>query len=698
MEKQQATVLLQRILNDNSAQFREGQWEAIDLSANKNKKLLLVQRTGWGKSIVYFLATKILRESGKGITLIISPLLALMRNQLEAAKVIGITAATINSSNTGEWNSVISEIHANKIDALLISPERLANDDFIENVIVPLSDKIGLFVVDEAHCISDWGHDFRPDYRRIANVLKRVPANMPILATTATANNRVVKDIESQLPGIEIMRGSLSRKSLYLQNIVLPDQSKRLAWLAENLPKIPGTGIIYALTKRDADTVSGWLKKNNINAEAYYSDVTNDNSDDINSYRMELERRLLNNEIKALVATSALGMGFDKPDLGFVIHYQAPGNVVAYYQQVGRAGRAIEKAYAVLLTGKEDADIHEFFRRNAFPDEEAIYKILGLLNEFDGLSIRELEGKLNFSYGVIEKVMKLLSVENPAPVIKVKSKYHRTPVPYKMDTERINFLTKQKLKEWEEMQVYVNHKDCLMNFLRKSLDDTASSVCSNCSNCRADLILSDKTNEKLVAEANRFLRRSEVPLDLKKQTAKGAFPFYGFTGNIPENLKGEEGRILSRWGDSGWGAKVRDCKNNNSFSDELVDAFVEMIEERWRPEPRFEWVTCVPSLIHKDLVPDFAQRVSKKINVPFKDAVRKIKHNHQQKLMNNRFHQCNNLDGAFEIAGNIEPTPVLLIDDIVDSGWTLTVISALLRKAGSSKVYPAVLASTTTGN
>ena len=480
MEKDEATLLLRKILNNPSAKFRDGQWEAIDSVANKNKKLLLVQRTGWGKSIVYFLSTKILRERGRGITLIISPLLALMRNQLEAAKPIGINAETINSANTKEWNEVIRKIRSDSVDALLISPERLANENFIEDVIIPLSDKIGLFVVDEAHCISDWGHDFRPDYRRIINVLRNVPANMPVLATTATANDRVVKDIESQLKGLEIRRGNLSRKSLFLQNIVLPDQSQRLAWLAENLPGIPGTGIIYTLTKRDAETVAGWLKQNNIEAEAYYSDVNQEDFNDANAYRITLEEKLLNNKIKALVATSALGMGYDKPDLGFVIHYQAPGNVVSYYQQVGRAGRAIEKAYGILLTGREDGEIHEFFRRTAFPSEQDIYRILDLLNQSDGLSVREIEGKLNYSYSTIEKVLKLLSVENPAPVIKEKSKYYRTVNPFKVDRGRINFLTDQRITEWKEMQDYVNHKECLMKFLRKSLDDIDSSDCNNC--------------------------------------------------------------------------------------------------------------------------------------------------------------------------------------------------------------------------
>ena len=698
MQKHEAQQLLKQVLNNANAEFREGQWEAIDAVANHNKKLLLVQRTGWGKSIVYFLSTKILRDKGNGITLIISPLLALMRNQLEATKSIGITAKTINSANTSEWRDVIRKIRSDNVDALLISPERLANENFIDEVIIPLSDKIGLFVVDEAHCISDWGHDFRPDYRRIINVLKNVPANMPVLATTATANDRVVNDIELQLKGLEIRRGNLSRKSLYLQNIVLPDQSQRLAWLAENLPKLTGTGIIYTLTKRDTETVAGWLKMNNIEAEAYYSDVDHTDYSDVNEYRIALEEKLLNNEIKALVATSALGMGYDKPDLGFVIHYQAPGNVVSYYQQVGRAGRAIDKAYGILLTGNEDAEIHDFFRRKAFPDEQDVYKILDLLNQADGLSVRDIEEKLNYSFGSIEKVLKLLSVENPAPVIKDKSKYYRTANPFKIDSDRINFLTNQRITEWQDMQVYVNHKDCLMKFLRNSLDDPGSSNCNNCQNCKVELRLTVTTNNNFVIAASRFIRQSEMLLVLKKQVAKDSFPIYGFSGSIPAKLRGEDGRILARWGDAGWGHKVRECKNNNFLSDELVDAMAEMILERWKPRPVYEWITCVPSLNHVELVPDFAQRLAVKLGISFRNVIKKIKKNSQQKLMQNRFHQCNNLDGVFEIYGMIENSPVLLIDDIVDSGWTLTVVSALLRKTGSGIVYPVVLASTTSGS
>ena len=250
---QQAVAYLRTALANPDAEFRPGQWEAIDSLVNHRKKLLVVERTGWGKSSVYFIATRILRDRGAGPTLIVSPLLALMRNQIEAAERLGIRALTINSTNSDDWPSLIQQILGNQTDAVLISPERLANDKFVRNVLLPVAGRIGLVVVDEAHCISDWGHDFRPDYRRLVNILKFMPANMPVLGTTATANKRVQDDIISQLGDITVQRGSLMRDTLALQTIRLPDQSARLAWLAQHLPDLPGTGIIYTLTKRDAE-------------------------------------------------------------------------------------------------------------------------------------------------------------------------------------------------------------------------------------------------------------------------------------------------------------------------------------------------------------------------------------------------------------------------------------------------------------
>ena len=338
-----------------------------------------------------------------------------MRNQIVAAQRLAIQAITINSTNRDEWAKAKEALLLDEADVLLISPERLSNDGFVEDVLTPIAERIGLLVVDETHCISDWGHDFRPDYRRLVNVLQRMPRNVPILGTTATANIRVIKDIQRQLGDVVIQRGSLMRESLALQTIRMPSQTGRLAWLADHINELPGTGIIYTLTKRDAHRVADWLKEHGVAAEAYYSDVIAGDFEDSNTFRQHLEQRLLDNDLKALVATVALGMGYDKPDLGFVVHYQAPGSIVAYYQQVGRAGREIPYALGVLMYGDEDDDIHEFFRRSAFPSETWVNSILEALESHDGLSVREIEPIANLRYGQIQHVLKYLSVGKPCP-------------------------------------------------------------------------------------------------------------------------------------------------------------------------------------------------------------------------------------------------------------------------------------------
>ncbi|MCX6618226.1 MAG: RecQ family ATP-dependent DNA helicase, partial [Acidobacteria bacterium] len=329
-----ALGLLRQAIGQPQAEFRDGQWEAIEALVERRARLLLVQRTGWGKSIVYFLAAKLLRERGAGCALLISPLLSLMRNQIAAARNIGVRAETINSSNPADWPQIEDKLRRGQVDVLLISPERLANDQFVARCLLPIAGQVGLFVVDEAHCISDWGHDFRPDYRRIVRMLHALPPGVPVLATTATANDRVVGDVSQQLgPELEVRRGPLTRASLRLQNIYLRSQAERMAWLAHQLPQLPGSGIVYTLTVRDADHLAEWLRSRGIEASAYHAQLESPE-------RVALEDRLLNNQVKALVATVALGMGFDKPDLGFVIHFQRPASVVHYYQQVGRAGRA----------------------------------------------------------------------------------------------------------------------------------------------------------------------------------------------------------------------------------------------------------------------------------------------------------------------------------------------------------------------
>ncbi len=686
--QEKALLLLRQALDDATAEFRPGQWEAIEEIVEQRSRLLVVQRTGWGKSIVYFLATRLLRDQNAGCTLLISPLLALMRNQIAAAQRIGIKAATINSSNTEEWEIVQTQLLAGKVDLLLISPERLANDEFREKVLLPISQRISLFVVDEAHCISDWGHDFRPDYRRIVRILQALPSNIPALATTATANNRVINDIIAQLgSNLRVLRGSLTRKSLHLQNISIPSPAARMAWLAEHLPKIPGSGIIYTLTVRDADRVAGWLKMQGINAKAYHSEIES-------SIRETLEEQLLKNEIKALVATTALGMGFDKPDLGFVIHYQRPGSVIHYYQQVGRAGRAVEKAYGILLSGHEDDEITNYFINTAFPPQTHTQQVLNVLNQAEnGLSVPQMEQHLNLSKSQIDKVLKLLSLESPAPVLKKDSKWYATPINYQLDEEKIRTLTQIRRQEQAQMLAYMQAQQCLMFFLAAELDDPNPTLCGKCAVCLGKPLFPSNPSIQLVNQAIQYLRRSDQILEPRKMWVSQALPSYGFSGKIKDNLKAEGGRALSLWGDSGWGELVKQGKyQNDCFDDTLVQGAFEMIQ-RWQPQPVPTWVTSVPSLNRPELVPNFAQRLAEKLGIPFMPVVRKIRPTQLQKHMSNSYQQAKNLDGAFAIdSWEGMGGSVFLVDDMVDSRWTFTVVAALLRRAGSGEVFPLALA------
>ncbi|MEG5017627.1 RecQ family ATP-dependent DNA helicase [Microcoleus sp. B4-C2] len=617
-----------------------------------------------------------------------SPLLALMRNQIAAADRMGIKASTINSSNTDEWQLVKTQLLAGEIDVLLISPERLANEEFTQDILLPISQNIGLFVVDEAHCISDWGHDFRPDYRRIVRILQALPQNIPVLATTATANNRVVNDIVEQLSSnLRVIRGNLIRESLQLQNIALGSSAARMAWLAEQLPNLPGSGIIYTLTIKDAERVADWLISQGIDAKTYHSNLEN-------LERQTLEDQLLNSEIKALVATTALGMGFDKPDLGFVIHYQRPGSAVHYYQQVGRAGRAVEQAYGILLSGDEDDEITNYFIRTAFPPQAHTQEVLMALNQADnGLSVPQLEQELNFSKGKIEKVLKLLSLESPAPVIKQNSKWYATPVNYQPDSDKIERLTQIRRQEQDKMREYMGEKkQCLMAFLAKELDDPNPTKCGKCAVCLGESLLPETPSLEIVNQAIQYLRRCDIIIEPRKQWPSKAFLIYRYSGNIQPNLRAEGGRALSLWGDAGWGELVKLGKyRDNNFNDVLVEGAFEMIQ-RWQPQPFPTWVTCVPSLNRPELVPNFAQKLADRLNLPFKPVIRKINPTRPQKEMNNSYQQAHNLDGAFAIDTweGIKGT-VFLVDDMVDSRWTFTVIAALLRQRGSGSVFPLAL-------
>lgn len=668
------------------ATFRDGQEDAIRYVVEGKGRLLVVQKTGWGKSFVYFIATKLRREDGAGPALLISPLLALMRNQIAAAKRMGVRAATINSDNQDEWKAVEAKLRRNEVDILLIAPERLANERFRTQVLAGIAAQISMLVIDEAHCISDWGHDFRPHYRLLERIVETLPPNLRLLATTATANNRVMDDLSEVLgPKLEVSRGDLNRTSLTLQTICLPSQAERLAWLAEQLATLQGHGIIYTLTVRDANQVADWLKTQGFNVEAYTGET--------GDRREQLEQALLNNQVKALVATTALGMGYDKPDLAFVIHYQMPGSVVAYYQQVGRAGRALDSAYGVLLSGEEESDITDWFIRSAFPTKQEVAVVLGALEkEPNGLSVPELMTRVNLSKGRIEKTIELLSLEAPAPIAKQGSKWQLTAATLsEAFWNRAERLTALRRDEHQQMQDYV----CLpfgehMGFLIGALDGDPSVVTAP-----ALPPLPTTVEGELIKAAVAFLRRTSLPIEPRKKWPDGGMPQYGVKGLIAPAHQAEPGKALCVWGDAGWGGLVRQGKyHDGSFSDDLVAACAKMIVE-WNPQPVPAWVTCVPSLRHPDLVPDFAQRLAAKLNLPFHKVIAKTDARPEQKTMANSTQQARNIDGSLALTGQPLPTgPVLLIDDMVDSRWTLTVSAWLLRKSGSGAVWPMALSQT----
>ena len=694
MMKEQAIELLREMTGNSSAVFHTDQYESIDELVTNRRKMLVVQRTGWGKSAVYFIATKLLRMQGKGPTIIISPLIALMRNQISSASKLGLKVISINSSlSQNERAANEREVSNGQADAIIISPEQLANENLVANILPRVLSNTGLFVVDEAHCISDWGHDFRPDYRRIVRIIQFMPSNMPILATTATANDRVVSDIKSQLgANLVTKRGALMRKSLQLQNIPRLSKSQRLAWLTKALTELPHTGIVYTKTVRDCDLVADWLRENDIDARAYHGNVPSDE-------RKLLEEDLIHNRLKVLVATSALGMGFDKPDIGFVIHFQVPGNVIEYYQQAGRAGRAIDDAYGILMFGSEDERIQNFFINNAFPSEEHVLQLLNALDNEDGLKKFEIEAHTNLSSGSIEKVLKFLSVEDPSPIYKDGSVYYRTAIDYYLPHERIDRLSTIKTSEWEELQKYHSSNDCLMKFLANALDDPFADNCGKCVNCEPSNRLDVSVPDDLCDKAESFLKHRYVKIKPRKRfgasgaLALSAFPVYQFPYKKGE-LQAEDGLALSRWRDGAWGSLVAEGKKNNVFGDELIEPMIKMIKTlNFKNKPR--WLTYVPSLRHPELVKSFAHKLAIALRIPCTDAISMAELRPPQKEMENSYRRSENLDGAFIIdQSQIYSDPVLLLDDAVDSGWTFTVVSALLKRAGTGSVYPVALTST----
>ncbi|MBS6730051.1 MAG: RecQ family ATP-dependent DNA helicase [Lachnospiraceae bacterium oral taxon 082] len=663
-----------------NAKFREGQKEAIEAVVN-GKRTLVVQKTGWGKSLVYFLATKLLKEKKRdGITLIISPLLALMNNQIDSAQRLGLNVKTINSDNNDEWDNIISDIcDNNTVDALIISPERLANSDFVKDCLDKIKNRVNLFVVDEAHCISDWGHDFRPDYRRIVKILQLLPGNVPVLATTATANDRVVNDIVAQLgENLVISRGELIRESLAIQVIKLQKKEDRLAWLAENIEKMPGSGVVYCLTKADCDLVTDWLNESNIKSEKYYADISKE-------YKAIILDKFQKNEIKVLVATVAFGMGYDKPDIGFVIHFQRPANIVSYYQQIGRAGRGIELAYALLLCGEEDEHINQYFINSAFPTEKDMNIVVDFITDNPGKSISEIKGALNIRANRVEKTLKYLTVGDDiyTEYVNRKKGYYKSAKKWEPDLERSEGITAIRYKEMQDMDEFTKQKGCYMKYIAEKLDDVNAKVCGKCSNCRG-LLFDERVGAETVQRAQQFIKSKFGVIEPRKQ-----FPD---KTKIESEFQFKGGIVLSNYADAGYGMAVQKGKYlDGYFSDELVDASVKILSE-FIKNNNIEWITPVTSKRHPQLVPDFAKRLADRLGIGYFEGIKKFNAEEQKKFENSDG-QYKNANDSFEII-QVKKENILLVDDMVDSRWTFTVCAMKMREMGSGDIYPFALANT----
>jgi ATP-dependent DNA helicase RecQ len=710
-----------RHLAGEGARLREDQWRAIEALVVDRRRALVVQRTGWGKSAVYFVATALLRAQGCGPTVIVSPLLALMRNQIEAAARAGIAARTINSANAQEWDAVQAEVAAGEVDLLLVSPERLNHPDFRDGVLPKLATSTGLLVVDEAHCISDWGHDFRPDYRRLRTVLAGLHPGVPVLATTATANARVTADVAEQLgTGLAgaiaeeasrplVLRGPLERESLNLAVLQLPDPAHRLAWLADHLPELPGSGIVYTLTVAAAEEVASFLRSRG-HEVASYSGRTED------AERRTAEADLLANRVKALVATSALGMGFDKPDLGFVVHLGSPDSPIAYYQQVGRAGRGVERAEVLLLPGREDEAIWRYFAGLAFPPEEQVRRTLDALaaethgDERRPLSTAALEARVELRRTRLETMLRVLDVDGA--VRRVRGGWVSTGVPWEYDAERYRRVAEARESEQQAMRAYAGTDRCRMEFLRRCLDDEQAAPCGRCDNCAAPRHGASVSVQTLSA-ARAALGRPGVEVEPRRMWPTGMQALgIELRGRIAAAEQAATGRALGRLSDIGWGSRLRVVlapgATDGPVPSELLDAMVAVLSDWARgpggwagDEPRTArpvGVVTLPSRTRPQLVETLGRRLAEIGRLPLLGSLAYAADAPPRSARSNSAQRLRSVHDAFVLPDELaQPLrmlsgPVLLVDDRTETGWTLAVAARLLRQAGAPAVLPLVLA------
>lgn len=669
------------------ATLRDGQGEALETLSQPGSRVLVVQATGWGKSAVYWIATTMMRDRGDGPTLVVSPLLSLMRDQVQAAERAGLVAATLNSSNIDDWSQIEADLAADRLDVLLVSPERLANPGFGARVLDALTGRLGMVVVDEAHAVSDWGHDFRPDYRRVVDVLGRLNPQTPVLATTATANARVVEDVAAQLGSDTlVLRGPLARSSLTLTVAAQMDPLARFAWVADHLPTLPGSGIIYTLTVADAQRLAEVLRTKysgdpSLQVAAYTGQLDG-------AERERLEDALRRNELKALVATSALGMGYDKPDLGFVVHVGAPPSPVSYYQQVGRAGRAIDHALVTLLPSASDEAVWEYFATATIPKPKEVERILELLGQaVSPLSVVALEAESGVRRARVELLLKQLAVDDI--VVRTTDGWSSTGKDWRYDQEHYDSVLATRRREAEIMRRYVRGQGCLMQLLQESLDDPSAAPCGRCSVCIGGLPegLAAEANSETMRGVRRVLRTERHVLEPRKMWPGGA---YGTRGKIPVAQAADPGRVLVHADAPEWADSLAGCLQTGAAADpELLEHAVHTLADlskQWVDRP-----TCMIAVAPggmPDLAGSVAEHLANAGRLPHAvwatDRIpTDLPSADEAAVLRDRL-------GAGPDA-NVDGHTVLLVIDRTSSGWAATVAAAALRERGAARVLPLVI-------
>ena len=692
----EARAALRALVGRADANFRDGQLDAIEGLVQRRERVLVVQRTGWGKSAVYFVATALLRARGAGPTLLVSPLLALMRDQVGAAARAGIRAESISSANPEDWGRVRAELLADSVDVLLVSPERLNNPRFRDEQLPDLAARCGLLVVDEAHCISDWGHDFRPDYRRIRDLLTTLPERTPVLATTATANARVVDDVVEQLGAgghaVSTQRGGLARDSLRLGVLPMGTPEQRLAWLVAHLPDLPGSGIVYALTVAAAEDTASALREAGHDVWAYTGRTDP-------AEREQLEEALRDNSVKALVATSALGMGFDKPDLGFVVHLGAPSSPVAYYQQVGRAGRATDRADVILLPGTEDRDIWAYFASASMPRRDQAEAVLSALAAADGaaLSTPALEAAVDIRRTRLELLLKVLDVDGA--VQRVSGGWVATGQPWVYDTARYARVAAARRREQDLMVGYENSTVCRMRVLQEALDDPTAVDCGRCDICAGPWFATELP-PGAVRLAAATLARVGVELEPRVQWPTGMDRFgIPVRGRIPPDSRAETGRALARLTDLGWGGRLRELlRSPDAPTPEPVLTAVVDVLRSWPWAQRPVAVVSMPSRTRPALVRSIASGVASIGRLPYAGELSLVEGGPTGEPGGSSAFRLAGVWGRLDVGAELRAAladlrgPVLLVDDLAASRWTLAVAARTLREAGADGVLPLVLA------